>query len=123
MSSMRKALKILSFLAVIGAIDLAITAYVIATGGEGALEPLQIVTMALSVIFGLIIGVMGVGAANRPSKVRQMWLVMWLAVWANVGNVLLLVLNGEVIPSVIINCAIVCAFTYVSYQVKKEIGY
>lgn len=119
MSTMRKALKILSFLSIIAAVDLAITAWVL-NGSDGGLEPLQIVTMILSVAFALILGVMGIGAANRPSKAKSLFLVVLLSMWVNIGNLLLLALEGEFVVSVLICALISFAYAYAAHMVNKE---
>ena len=119
MSPMRKALKVLSVLALIAGIDLAITLWVLHSTGEMQLDPLQVATMGLSAVLGLVAGALGIGAANAPSRIG---LPMWLGVWANLCNVLLMVLSGGIIPSGLVSLAIAAALAYAAVQVERESG-
>lgn len=122
MSPMRKALKVLSFLALIAGIDLAITLWVLHSTGEMQLDPLQVATMGLSAVLGLVAGALGIGAANAPSRIGRLRLPMWLGVWANLCNVLLMVLSGGIIPSGLVSLVIAAAFAYAAAQVERESG-
>lgn len=119
METMRRAFRALSVLALVGGIDLAITAWVLATSEGMEFEPLQVLTMALCVFFSVLLGVLGLVFAGTPRKLTRLYLPTMLAIWANAGNVLLLALNGEGVASVVINAAIVVAYAYVANQLKK----
>lgn len=119
MSVMQRAFKALSILAIVGAVDLSITARVLFTSGT-QLEPLQLVTLILSIVLSLLLGIMGLRTDGDPVKVSKLFLLTMLAIWANVGGVLLILLTGEVIVSVIINALIVATFAYIAQRVSKE---
>lgn len=123
MSSMKGALKALSVLAIIGGVDLAITTWVLVTSEGMGFEPLQMLTMALAIVFSIVLGALGIPAASKPKLLNKLYLPTLLAIWANLGNVLLLVLNGEGVVSVVINAVIIVAYAYAQSRVKKEIGY
>lgn len=122
MSPMRKALKVLSVLTLIAGIDLAITLWVLHSTGEMQLDPLQVATMGLSAVLGLVAGALGIGAANAPSRIGRLRLPMWLGVWANLCNVLLMVLSGGIIPSGLVSLVIAAAFAYAAVRVERESG-
>lgn len=119
MSVLQRAFRVISALAIVGAIDLSITARVLATSGT-SIEPLQVVTIVLSVAMSLVLGIAGLVSAGRPDAVRRLFLAIVLAIWANACDVLLLVLEGEFIFSVVINAAIVVAYAYLAHRVRRE---
>ena len=119
MSVLQRAFKALSVLAIVGAVDLSITARVLSTSGT-SMEPLQIVSIVLSVAFSLILGIAGLKTAGEPRRVAKLFLVTVLALWANACDILLLVLEGEFIFSVVMNALIVAAYAYVAYRVRRE---
>lgn len=119
MSVLQRAFRVMSALAIVGAIDLSITARVLATSGA-SIEPLQVVTIVLSVVMSLVLGIAGLASAGRPDTVRRLFLAIALAIWANACDVFLLVLEGEFIFSVVINAAIVAAYAYLAHRVRRE---
>lgn len=119
MSVLQRAFRVISALAIVGAIDLSITARVLATSGA-SIEPLQVVTIVLSIVMSLVLGIAGLIASGKPDRVRRLFLAIVLAIWANACDVLLLVLEGEFIFSVAINAAIVIAYAYLAYRVRRE---
>lgn len=119
LSVMQRALKVLSFLAIVGAVDLSITARVLYTSGH-PFEPLQLLCLALTVIFSLLLGIFGLRTGGDRLKVSKLFLIIVLAVWVNLGSVLLLILTGDVIVSVIVNALIVAAFAYVAHRVSHD---
>lgn len=119
MSVLQRAFRVISALAIVGAIDLSITARVLATSGA-SIEPLQVVTIVLSIVMSLVLGIAGLIASGKPDRVRRLFLAIVLAIWANACDVLLLVLEGEFIFSVAINAAIVIAYAYLAYRVRCE---
>lgn len=122
MSIKQKALKVLGFLAIVGAVDLSITVRVLFTSAEITFEPLHLLSIVLSVAFSLAMGIMGVIVSNKPAKVSKLFIITLLALWANFCDVFLFALNGDLVPSPIINFVIVIAFTYMAHQVKRELG-
>lgn len=119
MSVLQRAFRVMSALAIVGAIDLSITARVLATSGA-SIEPLQVVTIVLSVVMSLVLGIAGLASAGRPDTVRRLFLAIALAIWANACDVFLLVLEGEFIFSVVINAVIVAAYAYLAHRVRHE---
>lgn len=119
MSVMQRAFKVLCALAIVGAVDLSITARVLYTSGY-PFEPLQLLTLALTVIFSLLLGIFGLRTGGDPYKVSKLFLLIVLTVWANLGGLLMLILNGEVIVSAIINALIAFAFAYVAHRVSHS---
>lgn len=119
MSVLQRAFRVMSALAIVGAIDLSITARVLATSGA-SIEPLQVVTIVLSVVMSLVLGIAGLASAGRPDTVRRLFLAIALAIWANACDVFLLVLEGEFIFSVVINAVIVAAYAYLAHRVRRE---
>lgn len=120
MSTMRKALKILSFLALIGGIDLVLTLGVVATAPEEQLEILPTVLMVLSALFSFILGVLGIGAANRPSKAKTLLPIALVGLLVNAADVALAIMGGAVVVAPIINALITVAFAFTARQVYQE---
>lgn len=119
MSVLQRAFRVISALAIVGAIDLSITARVLATSG-GSIEPLQVVTIVLSIVMSLALGIAGLAASGRPDAIHRLFLAIALAIWANMCNVFLLVLEGEFIFSVAINAVIVIAYAYLAHRVRRD---
>ena len=120
MTIKQKAFQVLSFLAIVGGVDLSITARVLFTSGQMTFEPLHLLTIALSVIFSVLVGILGLRAAGDPLKVSKLFFVTMLALWANFCNVFLFFLNDHLIVSPVINLLIVIALVYMANQVKRE---
>ena len=70
MSTMRKALKVLSLLALVGGVDLVITLIVLNTSGDQAPDLLHSIVMGLVVLFAFLLGAQGISAANVPVRPR-----------------------------------------------------
>lgn len=119
MSTMRKALKILSLLAIVGGIDLVITAVVLATGQEPP-EILNIVVMAVVAVLMLLLGAAGIGAANVPVKAAKMLPVIIVGLLASAADVVLAITSGVAAVSICINALIVVGIAYTAHMVNRE---
>lgn len=119
MSSMRKALKILSLLAFVGGIDLIVTAIVLMTG-ENPPEILNIVVIVLAAIFALLLGGMGIGAANVPVKAAKMLPIIIVGLLVSAADVVLAIMSGVAVVSICINALIVVGIAYTAHVVNKE---
>ena len=73
MSTMRKALKVLSLLAVVGGIDLLITLIVLNTSGDQAPDLLHSIVMGFVILFAFLLSAQGISAANVPVRARAPW--------------------------------------------------
>lgn len=117
MSVLQRAFKVLCALSIVGAADLSITARVLYVSGH-PFEPLQLLTLALTVILSLLLGIFGLRTGGEARKVSKLFLLIVLGAWANLGSLLLLILNGEAIASVIINALIVFAYAGIAHRVS-----
>lgn len=120
MSSMQKALKILSFLAIVGGLDLAVTAVVLATSPDTQVDALPLVVMGLVALLAVVLGVLGIGAANNPVRSAKLLPCIVAAVVANAADVVLAFQTGLGMVAVIINAAIVIACAVVAHLVHKQ---
>ena len=117
---MRKALKILSFLAIIGGIDLIVTLVVLFTGADPKPEILQMAMMVVCALLLLVLGAQGIGAANRPSKAAGVLPISIVALLASAANVVLAIMGGIAVVSVVVCAIIAVLYAYFASQVNKE---
>lgn len=120
MSTMRKALKVLSLLAVIGGIDLLITLIVLNTSGDQAPDLLHSIVMGFVVLFAFLLGAQGISAANVPARARALLSVALVGLLVNAADVVLAILNGTAVVSVVINALIIAGISYCASAVAKE---
>lgn len=120
MSTMRKALKVLSLLAVIGGIDLLITLIVLNTSGDQAPDLLHSIVMGFVVLFAFLLGEQGISAANVPVRARGLLPVALVGLLVNAADVVLAILNGTAVVSVVINALIIAGISYCASAVAKE---
>lgn len=120
MSSAQKWLKIFSLLAIVGGIDLAITGVVLATSPDGVSNALTPIAWVLVVLCGLLLGVLGVRAANRPNLAIKMLPVIVIAAVANAADVVLALQTGLAVVSVVVNALIVLGIAVMAYRVNKQ---
>ncbi len=120
MSTMRKALKVLSLLAVIGGIDLLITLIVLNTSGDQAPDLLHSIVMGFVVLFAFLLGAQGISAANVPVRARGLLPVALVGLLVNAADVVLAILNGTAVVSVVINALIIAGISYCASAVAKE---
>lgn len=120
MSTMRKALKVLSLLAVIGGIDLLITLIVLNTSGDQAPDLLHSIVMGLVALFSFLLGAQGISAANVPVRARGLLPVALVGLLVNAADVVLAILNGTAVVSVVINALIIAGISYCASAVAKE---
>lgn len=120
MSTMRKALKVLSLLALVGGIDLAITLIVLNTSGDQATDLLHSIVMGLVVLFAFLLGVQGISAANVPVRARGLLPVALVGLLVNAADVVLAILNGTAVVSVVVNALIIAGISYCASAVAKE---
>ena len=120
LSSTRKTLKILSFLAIVGGVDLAITLFVL-QGQDYAPELLQSIVMGLAALFALLLGGQGISVANRPSRAKNALPILLVALLVSAADVVLSIMSGGTAAiSVIINALIVVAITNFLTKIYKE---
>ena len=120
MSTMRKALKVLSLLALVGGIDLVITLIVLNTSGDQAPDLLHSIVMGLVVLFAFLLGAQGISAANVPGRARGLLPVALVGLLVNAADVVLAILNGTAVVSVVINALIIAGISYCASAVAKE---
>lgn len=120
MSTMRKALKVLSLLALVGGIDLAITPIVFNTSGDQTPDLLHFIVMGFVVLFAFLLGVQGISAANVPVRARGLLPVALVGLLVNAADVVLAILNGTAVVSVVINALIIAGISYCASAVAKE---
>ena len=112
MSTMRKALKVLSLLAVVGGIDLLITLIVLNTSGDQAPDLLHSIVMGFVVLFAFLLGAQGISAANVPVRARGLLPVALVGLLVNAADVVLAILNGTAVVWVVINALIIVGISY-----------
>ena len=120
MSTMRKALKVLSLLALVGGVDLVITLIVLNTSGDQAPDLLHSIVMGLVVLFVFLLGAQGISAANVPVRARGLLPVALVGLLVNAADVVLAILNGTAVVSVVINALIIAGISYCASAVAKE---
>lgn len=120
MSTMRKALKVLSLLAVVGGIDLLITLIVLNTSGDQAPDLLHSIVMGFVVLFAFLLGAQGISAANVPARARGLLPVALVGLLVNAADVVLAILGGTAVVSVVINALIIVGISYCASAVAKE---
>ena len=120
MSTMRKALKVLSLLALVGGVDLVITLIVLNTSGDQAPDLLHSIVMGLVVLFAFLLGAQGISAANDPVRSRGLLPVALVGLLVNAADVVLAILNGTAVVSVVINALIIAGISYCASAVAKE---
>lgn len=120
MSTMRKALKVLSLLALVGGVDLVITLIVLNTSGDQAPDLLHSIVMGLVALFAFLLGVQGISAANVPVRARGLLPVVLVGLLVNAADVVLAILNGTAVVSVVINALIIAGISYCASAVAKE---
>ena len=86
MSTMRKALKVLSLLAVVGGIDLLITLIVLNTSGDQAPDLLHSIVMGFVILFAFLLGAQGISAANVPVRARALLPVALVGLLVNAAE-------------------------------------
>lgn len=120
MSTMRKALKALSLLALVGGIDLVITLIVLNTSGDQTPDLLHSIVMGFVVLFAFLLGAQGISAANFPVRARGLLPVALVGLLVNAADVVLAILNGTAVVSVVINALIIAGISYCASAVAKE---
>lgn len=120
MSTMRKALKVLSLLAVVGGIDLLITLIVLNTSGDQAPDLLHSIVMGFVVLFAFLLGAQGISAANVPARACGLLPVALVGLLVNAADVVLAILGGTAVVSVVINALIIAGISYCASAVAKE---
>lgn len=120
MSTMRKALKVLSLLALVGGIDLVITLIVLNTSGDQAPDLLHSIVMGFVVLFAFLLGAQGISVANVPVRARGLLPVALVGLLVNAADVVLAILNGTAVVSVVINALIIAGISYCASAVAKE---
>lgn len=120
MSTMRKALKVLSLLAVVGGIDLLITLIVLNTSGDQAPDLLHSIVMGFVVLFAFLLGAQAISAANVPVRARGLLPVALVGLLVNAADVVLAIMNGTAVVSVVINALIIAGISYCASAVAKE---
>ena len=119
MSSMRKALKILSFIAIVGGIDLVVTD-VVMQGSDPAPELLQTVVVGISALLTLVIGARGIGAANQPSRVKNTLPIALVALLVDAASVVLALASGLALVTAIIVALTTAGYAYAARAVWRE---
>lgn len=121
MSTMRKTLKILSFVLVIFAVVLLVFDVNQVMVAEETMDYVAVVCTLVCFALDLFLCYKGIGAANRPSRAQEMTTSSTVSCVVNAASsVVWLVVGGMAAISQVINAIIVCAFTLVAYSVKKE---
>lgn len=121
MSTMRKALKIMSFVLVIFAIVLLVFNVNQVMIAESALDYVSVVCTLICFALDLVLCAKGIGAANRPSRAESSTTLSVVTCVVNVASMILWVVDATtagILPG--INAILVCVFTFLLYAVKKE---
>ncbi len=119
MSPKCKSLKISSFLAAIGAIDLIIVAFVLQTQ-DPAPELLQTIVLVVAGVVGLLLAGFGIGAANRPSRIKSVLPVLLVAMLLTAANLVLSLMSSLAVASSMINAIIIVGFCNFAIAIYKE---
>lgn len=120
MSFMQKALKALSFLADVGGLDLAVTAVVLAMSPDTQIDTLFLAVMGLVALLAVVLGALGIGAANNPVRAAKLLPYIVAACAANAADVALALQTGLATVSVVINAAVVVAYAAAAHLVNDQ---
>lgn len=119
MSAMCKLLKVLSFIAVIGGVDLVVTDIVM-QGSSPAPELLQTVIAGISALLTLVLGARGIAAANHPSRARGMLPIVLVALLVDAASVVLALSSGLALVTAIIVALTTVGYAYAVRSVWRE---
>ncbi len=119
MSKNCKALKLSSFVLFLGAIDLAIVAFVL-QGQDPKPELLQTIVLVLAAVLELLLGGFGIGAANRPSRIKSVLPVLLVSMLLTAANLVLSIMSDLAVASSMINAVIEVTFCNYAIAIYKE---
>ena len=119
MSKYQNALRYLSLIAIVAAIDLLITVVVLQMNSPKP-ELLQVIVMGLVIVLGLLLGAQGLGAVADPSRARTAMLIALPALLVNVASMVLAINSGFAVVSVVINAIAVVGFSYCVSAIFRE---
>lgn len=119
MSTMRKVLKVLSLIAIVGGIDLVITDFAM-QGSLPAPELLQTVIVGISALLTLVLGGRGIGAANRPTRAKGLLPIALVALLVDAASVVLALQSGLALVTAIIVALTTVGYAYAARAVWRE---
>lgn len=122
MSTAQKWLKILSLLAVVGGVDLAITAAVLLFQGGIADSLIVVAIMIVAAIVQVVLGVLGVGAANMPRKISSMTPAVLMSLLLTIVGAVLAVMANLGAVSAVINALIAVGVAVMYRKVNREVN-
>lgn len=122
MSTAQKWLKILSLLAVVGGADLAITAAVLLFQGGIADSLIVVAIMIVAAIVQVVLGVLGVGAANMPRKISSMTPAVLMSLLLTIVGAVLAVMANLGAVSAVINALIAVGVAVMYRKVNREVN-
>lgn len=122
MSTAQKWLKILSLLAVVGGVDLAITAAVLLFQGGIADSLIVVAIMIVAAIVQVVLGVLGVGAANTPRKISSMTPAVLMSLLLTIVGAVLAVMANLGAVSAVINALIAVGVVVMYRKVNREVN-
>lgn len=122
MSQNQKMLKIMSFAAVIAAFAMAAYSVMAISFANTSTGLLLATCVVVPCFLDAALGVWGIGAANKPVRSCGTLYVglVFLAVVLNLVAVVVTVLIGGFPWPSIVNCIIVCAYSYFARGVRQE---
>ena len=121
MSTMRKTLKILSFVLVALAVVLLVFDVNQVMVADATMDYVAVVCTFVCFALDLFLCAKGIGAANRPSKAEEMTTVSVATCVVNAASTVIWAVVGvtaALLPAA--NAIVVCVFTFVAYAVRKE---
>lgn len=119
MSAMRKALKLLSFIAIVGGIDLIVTD-VVMQSSVPAPEVLQTIIVAISALLTLSLGAQGIKAANQPGRAKSVLPIALAALLVDAASVVLALSSGLALVTAIIVALTTVGYAYTARAVWHE---
>lgn len=122
MSSNQKALKVMSFIAVLAAIGMAAWTGMALMFANTSTGLLLVICSLATALLDLVLGAAGIGVANRPARGLEVYYigVSWLAVVLNAVSVVVYVLVPGFVWPAAVNLAIVAVYFRFSRRVRFE---
>lgn len=96
MSSNQKWLKIMSFLAILAGVGMAVWTSISLAFADTSVGLLLAICMAVQAFFDVVLGVLGIGAANKPVRSEGLYYIaaVWLSLILNVAAVIVIAFIG-----------------------------
>lgn len=120
MTSSQKLLKIMSFASLAMCVALAVLCSMSLSFANTSTGLLQALLIGVAAVIDAVIGVMGIGAANRPSRASGIFVVASLAAVLNIVFAVVLVMLPGLWAGNVVNCVVVCVYWHFVRIVRMQ---